>query len=130
MPGYLWHEAVHWDPLGRRWIFLPRKASSRIPYTPADDERQGSNLLIVSSEHFQHMRVIEVGPLEPEWGFTAVRKLPGSKDTFMALKVREVGDETSTKLCVFDLQGQFLTDPPFIEVDGKIKYEGLEFYTP
>ena len=26
-PGYLWHEAVHWDARNRRWIILPRKES-------------------------------------------------------------------------------------------------------
>lgn len=25
--GYLWHEAVHWDPLTKTWVFLPRQRS-------------------------------------------------------------------------------------------------------
>jgi soluble calcium-activated nucleotidase 1 len=127
-PGYLWHEAVHWDPLARRWVFLPRKASTRGPYDPKTDERLGTNLLLLASEDFREIATLTVGPLEPEWGFTAVRKLPGSADVFMATKVREIeGEPSRTKLCVFDLSGRIRSVPAWIDVPGEMKYEGLEF---
>ncbi len=54
------------------------------------DERLGTNLLLICSETFDQIEVRHLGPLELEWGFTSVKKLPGSNDTFVALKVREV----------------------------------------
>ena len=128
-PGYLWHEAVHWDPLARRWLFLPRKASLHgLGYDPVTDERMGSNLALVCSEDFREIRVLRVGPLEPEWGFTSVRKVPGTADVYLATKVREiVGEPSRTKLCVFDLQGTIRSVPMWIAVPGEMKFEGLEF---
>ena len=125
-PGYLWHEAVHFDAASRRWVFLPRK-ESRTPYEPREDERRGSNLLILADEALTQFDVTRVGPLEPEWGFASVRKVPGTRDVFMALKVREVDGACSSKLGVFDTSGRFYTNPPFVPVHGSVKYEGLEF---
>jgi soluble calcium-activated nucleotidase 1 len=119
-PGYLWHEAVHWDARARRWIFLPRKAS-RCPlpyrdapkevapdvrdipagreiagergcphYTPEHDETMGTNLLLVASEDFSDIRVSRVGPLQADRGFTSLRKVPGTASAYLALKVKEV----------------------------------------
>jgi len=128
--GYLWHEAVHWDPLDRVWVILPRKASLQgVRYHPKTDERMGTNLLFVASEDFSHIEVRTVGPQEPEWGFTALRKLPGSRNIYMALKVREIeGEPSRTKLVVFDLSGQIKSVPMWVHVPGSNKkFEGLEF---
>lgn len=125
LPGYLWHEAVVWDPRLRLWIVLPRKASKE-PYAPERDETQGTNLLLLASEDFSNIEVRHLGPLEPDWGFTALRKVPGTNDTYLALKVLEIGSRTETKITVFDLQGRFLLDPPFQHVDVH-KYEGVDF---
>ncbi len=32
------------------------------------------------------MEVRHVGPLELEWGFTAIKKVPGTNDTYIATK--------------------------------------------
>jgi soluble calcium-activated nucleotidase 1 len=129
-PGYLWHEAVHWDPRTRKWIFLPRKRSVHDQYDPVSDAEKGTNLLIIADEHFQNISVSEIGPLDPLYGFTSVRKVPGTEDLYMALKVKEIERadvrQTHTVLTVFDLSGNFHTSPPFIEV-GDLKFEGLEF---
>jgi soluble calcium-activated nucleotidase 1 len=132
---YLWHEAVHWCPRNRLWYILPRKRSAAEPYDPKRDELKGTNLLLVATEDFRDIRVVEVGPLQPDRGFTALRKIPGTEDHFLALKVREVGDETATWLATFDSKGNMLMDPKlkgvdgngFLLVDAEIKYEGLEF---
>eukprot|EP00933_Yihiella_yeosuensis_P002923 TRINITY_DN10511_c0_g1_i1.p1 TRINITY_DN10511_c0_g1~~TRINITY_DN10511_c0_g1_i1.p1 ORF type:complete len:367 (-),score=56.04 TRINITY_DN10511_c0_g1_i1:72-1172(-) len=125
-PGYLWHEAVIWDARLRRWLVLPRKASVGQPYTPELDETRGTNLLLICSEDFSEIEVKTIGPLEPEWGFTAIRKVPGTNDTYFALKSLEVGDKTETKAMVFDLSGQMLLDPGSEYIDA-VKYEGIEF---
>ena len=124
-PGYLWHEAIIWDSLLKRWIVLPRKASLEA-YSPVADETRGTNLLLLATEDFSIIDQLRIGPLEPDWGFAAVRKVPGTNDTFAALKVLEVGSRTATKICVFDLKGNMLLEPAFQEVDEQ-KFEGLEF---
>ena len=122
-PGYLWHEAISWEEPLKRWVVLPRKASVEA-YSPVADERKGSNVLLLATEDFSQIERLTVGPLEPEWGFTALRKVPRSNDTFVALKVLELGDRTATKICVFNLRGEILMD--FQHVDDQ-KFEGLEF---
>merc|ERR1711871_955622 len=59
-PGYLWHEAVVWDELLQKWIFLPRKASYSM-YTPVDDQYKGTNLLITTAEDFTDIQVQRLG---------------------------------------------------------------------
>merc|ERR1711871_1849772 len=107
-PGYLWHEAVHFDPRSRKWIFLPRKSSQSIPYTPKGDEVQGSNLLLVANEDFSDIDVRTIGDIEPEYGFSSLRKLPGTAQTYVAIKVKELSDPpvTLSKVIVFDLDGK------------------------
>ena len=124
-PGYLWHEAIIWDSGLRRWIVLPRKASQEA-YTPLADETRGTNVLLLADENFSTIEQLNIGPLEPDWGFAAVRKVPGTNDTYAALKVLEVGSQTATKICVFDLKGNMLMEPPFLHVKDQ-KFEGLEF---
>lgn len=126
-PGYLWHEAIIWDSWLKRWIILPRKASSEA-YSPVADETRGTNILLLATEDFSALEQLHIGPLEPDWGFAAVRKVPGTNDTFAALKVLEIGSRTATKICVFDLKGNMLMEPPFLHIDEK-KFEGLEFVT-
>uniref|UniRef100_A0A7S0J6S8 Apyrase n=1 Tax=Calcidiscus leptoporus TaxID=127549 RepID=A0A7S0J6S8_9EUKA len=136
--GFLWHEAVHWDELNQLWVFLPRRWSEGRPDSrhvldpapnPRYDETRGANFLLLASEDFSNITMRRLGPLEPEWGFTSVRKVLGTTDTYVALKVREVkGEPMQSKLAVFDLQGRFLLDPPFASVPGaNVKFEGVEF---
>jgi len=126
-PGYLWHESVHWDPRTRTWYFLPRKASVDELYSPTADETRGTNFFIEASEFFETINVSRIGPLEKDRGFTALRKVPGTADRFIALKVLEIGDDTRTWITVFDKAGNILLEPEFQLVSDKHKYEGLEF---
>mmetsp|Transcript_92 Transcript_92/g.306 ORF Transcript_92/g.306 Transcript_92/m.306 type:complete len:368 (+) Transcript_92:224-1327(+) len=133
--GYLWHEAVHWCPRNRLWYILPRKRSLQTPYDPVTDETMGTNILLTASDDFRDIRVTTIGPLQSDRGFTAMRKIPGSEDHFLALKVREVGTDQATWITVFDAQGNMLLDrnvDPNVDEDGflyidTLKFEGLEF---
>lgn len=120
-PGYLQHEAVIWNQSIRRWMFLPRKASSGVPYDEVTDELHGTNMLIITDTSFNPVKKIEFGPLEPEWGFTSFRPLPHT-DFYVALKVREVKGETESKIGIFDSNGKLYQWHSL----GKDKYEGLE----
>jgi soluble calcium-activated nucleotidase 1 len=77
-PGYLWNEAVFWDPRLGRWLFLPRRASTELPYRPDTDMHMGTNILISTSEDFSDIVVYTIGPFEPDWGFSSIRKIPGT----------------------------------------------------
>ncbi|CAK9062538.1 Soluble calcium-activated nucleotidase 1 (SCAN-1) (Apyrase homolog), partial [Durusdinium trenchii] len=133
--AYLWHEAVHFCPRTRSWYVLPRKRSLHRRYDPVLDETMGTNVLLIASEDFREITTRRVGPLQPDRGFTALRKIPGTLDHFLALKVREVGDEASTWITVFDTDGNMLLHPDVnadVDPDGfvfvdHIKFEGLEF---
>jgi hypothetical protein len=130
LPGYLWHEAVEWEPAQRLWIMLPRFASSTSKYTPGLEHQDTANMLIVADEMFSDIQLKYLNHHEPGYGFTSVRRLPGSRRLFMVLRVKEdnVAEETlhHTQAAIIDLDGNFYTDPPFIEV-GARKYEGLAF---
>lgn len=91
--GYVWHEAVVWNPSMShylsdflptsdicKWFILPRKVSQNTPYDPVSDEVMGSNVMIIASDDWQSEEDLElrhVGPLEPEWGYTSVKVIPG-----------------------------------------------------
>ena len=49
--GYMIHEAVVWSNVHKKWFFLPRKAS-KSKYNDVDDERHGTNLLLVAGDYF------------------------------------------------------------------------------
>jgi len=127
--GYVWHEAVHWDSVNRLWVFLPRRWSRTEPHDELLDERRGANFLLLASETFDNITLRELGPLEPEWGWTSVRKVLGTADVYVGLKCKEVkGEPMETKLAVFDLHGRFKLEPPFVAVPGEnVKFEGVEF---
>lgn len=121
-PGYLQHEAVLYNPKIRRWMFLPRKASSEKPYDEVKDEKHGTNILIITDGSYYPLKMVQFGPLETEWGFTSLKMLPHT-DLYIALKVREVSGKTESKLGIFNLDGKLLSKWYHL---GKEKYEGLE----
>ena len=47
-------------------------------------------MLLLASETFENITVRELGPLEPEWGWTSVRKVLGTADVYVGLKCKEV----------------------------------------
>lgn len=126
MPGYMWHEAVEWAPAQRVWVMLPRFASSTRRYQPGLEHEDTANLLIVADESFGDIKVVQLDHGTPGYGFTSVKRLPGSQKLFMVLRVKEQGLSHHTQAAIIDLDGAFYTDPPYIEV-GVRKYEGLAF---
>jgi len=126
LPGFLWHEAVEWDPVHRRWIMLPRFASTTARYSPGSEHGNTANLLIVADEGFTDIKVVRLEHHDPDFGFTSVRRLPGSHTLFMVLRVREDKNIHVTQAAIIDLDGVFYTDPPYIDV-GDRKFEGLAF---
>lgn len=127
LPGYMWHEAIEWEPVQRIWIMLPRFASTEHSYTPGREHQDTASLLIVANEDFTDIQTKRLEHHDPKFGFTSVRRLPGSRRLFMVLRVHEDGDTHLTQAAVLDLDGRFYTDPPYIEV-GPRKFEGLAFH--
>jgi soluble calcium-activated nucleotidase 1 len=120
-PGYLQHEAVFWDPDTKNWMFLPRKASTD-PYDVTMDETKGTNLMIEMDPFQTLVGIQKWGPLEVEWGFTSLKKLPRS-DVYIATKVREIDDETQSKIGLFTHNGTIIGE--WFDL-GSPKFEGLE----
>jgi soluble calcium-activated nucleotidase 1 len=126
LPGFLWHEAVEWEPVQRLWVMLPRFASTTSRYQPGAEHNSTTNLLIVANEGFTDIRVTRLNHHDPRFGFTSVRRLPGSHMLFMVLRVHEDEGLHHTQAGIIDLKGNFFTEPPYLEV-GSRKFEGLAF---
>lgn len=122
--GYVIHEAAEWHPYRRQWLFFPRKVSSE-PFDECIDGRErGSNKLVIASEDFSDIQVLEIGKCVPESGISSFKLVPGHPDECIGLKSVEIGDRTESYLFCFNLDGQILTDDLFI---GNYKCEGVEF---
>ena len=126
-PGYMIHEAISWSPARRQWVILPRRVSQE-PYDENEDERRGSNTVLLASEDFSRIEVRHITPLTPTRGFSDFKFLPGSKDEVIVALKSEENEEQQTQnsyLTVFNLDGSVLMDET--EIPGGMKYEGLEF---
>ncbi|KAL0238595.1 hypothetical protein GEMRC1_013068 [Eukaryota sp. GEM-RC1] len=121
-PGYLIHEAVAWSNTYRRWFFLPRRVSKE-RYNDDDDERRGSNLVIIADEKFQEIEVRAIGPKTPTRGFSSLTILPRRPDTFAVLKSEEVKGKIASYISILNIDGRVMLKEQKI---GPYKYEGIE----
>lgn len=144
-PGYLLHEAAAIEPATKEWVFVPRKVSHSTPYNPDLDEMMSGNTVVVASNDFATVRTNTIGPLELEWGFTDLVSvptvlqaklhkdgMPAAGPLFVGVKSKEIKGEIASKLCIFDLKGNFYTNPKFLpfpvaEQPQMLKYEGASF---
>ncbi|KAG7392754.1 Soluble calcium-activated nucleotidase 1 [Phytophthora pseudosyringae] len=126
-PGYVVHEAIEWSPVRRQWFILPRRVSTEV-YNDMEDEKRGSNKVVVASEDFSSIQVREVGKVSPLRGFSSFKFVPRSDDSvIVAVKSVEVENEQrqTSFLTVFDLDGNVLMGET--EIPGAKKYEGVAF---
>ena len=126
-PGYMIHEAISWSPARRQWVILPRRVSKEA-YDENEDERRGSNTVLLASEDFSKIEVRHITPLTPTRGFSDFKFLPGSKDQVIVALKSEENEEKQTQnsyITVFNLDGKVLMEET--EIPGGMKFEGLEF---
>ncbi|GMF32880.1 unnamed protein product [Phytophthora fragariaefolia] len=126
-PGYVVHEAIEWSPVRRQWFILPRRISTEA-YNDMEDEKRGSNKVVIASEDFSSIQVREVGNITPLRGFSSFKFVPRSDDSvIVAIKSVEVEDEQrqTSYITVFDVDGNVLMDET--EIPGAKKYEGVAF---
>jgi len=124
-PGYMFHESCNWNPVLKRWFFLPRRVSKTM-YDPKEDEMKGGNLMVSLNENFKDPNVFTVGTNEfPVRGFSCFKFIPGRNGEIVATKSEEVGTDTATYLTVFTVEGKILM--PEVLIEKGLKYEGLEF---
>ncbi|KYK70010.1 apyrase [Toxoplasma gondii TgCatPRC2] len=129
-PGYIIHEAINWSDKLNRWVVLPRRVS-REPYDDVKDERRGSNKLLLCSEDFSNIDVVDIEtplPVDPRKGFSSFKFVPGTGDKVI-LAVKSLEDSTQNLqqsfLTIFDISGRvLLPDTPFPHAS---KYEGVAF---
>ena len=123
-PGYLIHEAIMWSEHAQRWVVLPRRVSHE-KYNDVDDEKRGSNIMMLCTEDFEQCDVITVGSVAPSRGYSSFKFLPGTDERIIvALRSEEDNGKIATYLTVFDLLGQVLLSDVMV---GNEKYEGVEF---
>ncbi|RLN51735.1 hypothetical protein BBJ29_006888 [Phytophthora kernoviae] len=126
-PGYVVHEAIEWSPVRRQWFILPRRVSTD-PYNDMEDEKRGSNKVVIASEDFSSIEVRKIGKITPLRGFSSFKFIPRSDDAvIVAIKSVEVEDEQrqTSYITVFDVEGNVLLDET--EIPGQKKYEGVAF---
>lgn len=127
-PGYMIHEAIAWSDVHKRWVILPRRVS-KDPYDETEDERKGSNLVLLASEDFNQVEIRHITPLTPTRGFSEFKFLPKSNDNIIVALKSEENEETqkqNTYITVFSLDGNILLEETAIP--GNHKFEGLEFF--
>eukprot|EP00730_Choanoeca_flexa_P018850 TRINITY_DN9188_c0_g1_i2.p1 TRINITY_DN9188_c0_g1~~TRINITY_DN9188_c0_g1_i2.p1 ORF type:complete len:382 (+),score=113.29 TRINITY_DN9188_c0_g1_i2:205-1350(+) len=124
--GYLWHEAIAWSEALQHWVVAPRRVSTT-HYDEFQDERRGSNLVLLADDAFEHIRSLAVGEVKPTHGFSSIKMVPGIHDReAVALKTEEVEGKLNTFMVVFDASsGKVLMDETLV-LEGE-KLEGIEF---
>ena len=102
---------------------------SKDPYDETEDERKGSNLVLLASEDFNQVEIRHITPLTPTRGFSEFKFLPKSNDNIIVALKSEENEETqkqNTYITVFSLDGNILLEETAIP--GNHKFEGLEFF--
>lgn len=131
-PGYMIHEAIHWDSINKLWYVLPRRVSHD-SYDEKKDEEMGSNLLLVFNEDFSELKSkLEIGEKVATHGWSSFKFVPWTNNKVvmalrtMELENKETGDGTQeTYLTVFGVDGTiFLSEQ---KIPGDYKFEGIEF---
>ncbi len=135
-PGYLIHEAIRWSPHMRKWVFMPRRVS-RMAYDDVEDEKRGSNKVVIVDEGFTDAKIVEVNMKEKSpglHGFSSFAFVPGTSDRH-AIALRSVEEDCADDLdlckqrsyiVIFDvITGEVLMDET--KIDQNMKFEGIEF---
>ncbi|GBG26302.1 Soluble calcium-activated nucleotidase 1 [Hondaea fermentalgiana] len=131
-PGYMVHEAIHFDQLNRLWYVLPRRVSHDA-YDEKRDEVMGSNLMLVYDEHFGKLvKKLSIGSLVPTHGWSSFKFVPFTNNrVILGLRSMEIEDkdngdgEQNTYVTIFDVDGNVFLEEQLIP--GAHKYEGIEF---
>lgn len=131
-PGYMVHEAIHFDEINRLWYVLPRRVSHD-PYDEKRDEVMGSNLMLVYDENFDKLRKkISIGRSVPTHGWSSFKFIPYTNNrVILGLRSMEIEDkadgagEQNTYVTIFDVEGNVYLEEELIP--GGHKYEGIEF---
>lgn len=135
-PGYLIHEAINWSPHLRKWVFAPRRISTEA-YDDVEDEKRGSNKVVLVDEDFTSYEIVEVKMQDNDGlhGFSSFAFVPGTNDRHViALRSVEedcTGDDLNvckqrSYIVIFDVvTGEVLLDE--VKIKDDMKYEGIEF---
>lgn len=134
-PGYLIHEAIRWSPHMRKWVFMPRRVSTEA-YDDVEDEKRGSNKVVIVNESFTDAQVVEVKMASKDGlhGFSSFAFVPGTDDRH-AIALRSVEEDCAKDLAnckqrsyivIFDVTtGEVLMDE--VKIEKNMKFEGIEF---
>jgi soluble calcium-activated nucleotidase 1 len=133
-PGYIIMEAILWSPYMKKWVFLPRRISSK-KYDEDEDEKNGGTKLVLVDEYFKKTEVVTIDmEKDPLRGFSSFAFVPGTHDQH-AIAIRSVEENCTGDLdvcqqrsyfLVFDVTtGKVLSDE--VQYSENMKFEGIEF---
>ena len=132
-PGYVIHETVLWSEKARKWMFIPRRVSTKM-YNDEEDERMGTNKLLIVDEKFTDATLVEINmEVDPLHGFSSAAFVPNTDEKhILALRSVEEDCAGDLSLCkqrsyimIFDVDGNVLMQEQ--EISNTLKYEGVEF---
>lgn len=107
------HEAVNWEPISQRWIFLPRRGMgdhfrfdnrllvSTEKYDADTEGEKGSNKMLIASADFSHVEVETIGEHIATHGFSSFKFVPHRHHEIVALKTVEHEDIVETCILFF-----------------------------
>jgi soluble calcium-activated nucleotidase 1 len=122
--GFVIHEAVNFNPMDRRWYFLPRRLSEK-QWTKG--ETTGNHLLISCDEYFDNWNSVALGKPHLGHGWSSFKFIPFREHEIIALKTEETADDAHTDLEVINVvTGEILL---FVKL-GHTKYEGVAIVPP
>ena len=118
----------------KKWVFLPRRISSK-KYDENEDEQMGGNKLVLVDEFFTKTEVVTIDmEKDPLRGFSSFAFVPGTQDQH-AIAIRSVEENCTGDLdvcqqrsyfLVFDVTtGKVLSDE--VKFKENMKFEGIEF---
>lgn len=123
--GFVVHEAVNFNPMDRRWYFLPRRLSAQ-PWSKTESE-VGNHLLISCNERFEDWKTVALGTPHKGHGWSSFKFIPFREHEIVAVKTEETADNAHSHLEVIDITtGKLLL---MVEL-GPIKYEGVAILPP
>jgi len=122
--GYIVHEAVNWNPVNKKWYFLPRYVS-HAKYDEDTESTQGSNTLFIASEDFKTIESKTLGEKIETHGFSSFKFVPFRSNEVIALKSVETKGKIETFLTILDVEAnEYLLMESLVDAN---KYEGVEF---
>uniref|UniRef100_A0A7S1QWB9 Apyrase n=1 Tax=Neobodo designis TaxID=312471 RepID=A0A7S1QWB9_NEODS len=126
--GYAIHECAAWSRVHRSWVFVPRHVSNAA-YTPEDENKHGSTVLVITDAAFRTARTVPLPPMRSSatpFGVTECKFVPnGRDDALVIVKAVTKADGTfESVVAMVSLDGRLIMDDA--PMPAGFQFEALE----